>query len=525
MPRAIQLAGSYRSKPKGAVAVGDVDDRERIAVTLYLKDSSATRHVPGSAADLAVLTEPVSRRSLARQRAKQYAAAAAAVARFAKRNRLAIGRSNLTRRTIVLKGTAAQMRRAFGAVLGIYEDDRRRFRARSGSLRIPPAIARWTRAVLGFDRRPQVTPRRLRSLVGTGDGAGLWPTEVARLYGIPLDHDGAGQCIGIVALGGGFLTSDLSQSAAGTGRPVPVVVEQSVAGASNDFGSAEHPEADEEIALDLQVLAAIVPGARIVVYFAPNTAAGLAEGIHQAVFDTVNRPQILSISWGSAEKFWNPAARDAMQAALADAVRLRLTVTAAAGDLLATGGLSDDAAHVFFPASSPYVLGCGGTNVTPRLDGGAITSESVWNDGLTGTGGGISDTFPIPVYQANVPLPPSVNDGRRRRGVPDVAAAAARTPGYRIILAGHPIVKDGTSAVAPLWAALIALANARRGAPSGLVNPVLYANPVVLRAITQGNNRVHGKGYDAGAPWNACTGLGVPMGADVIAALAALPIA
>src|SRR5205807_1098250 len=84
---------------------------------------------------------------------------------------------------------------------------------------------------------------------------------------------------------------------------------------------------------------------------------------------------------------------------------------------------------------------------------------------FTGTGGGISDKFPVPAYQSNEPLPPSVNDGATRRGVPDVAGTAARTPGYRIILWGKPIVKDGTSAVAPLWAALVALANAQRGAP------------------------------------------------------------
>jgi kumamolisin len=127
------------------------------------------------------------------------------------------------------------------------------------------------------------------------------------------------------------------------------------------------------------------------------------------------------------------------------------------------------------------------------------------------------------VYQSNLPLPPSVNDGRTRRGVPDVAGAAGRFPGYRIVLAGSPLAKDGTSAVAPLWAALIALANAQRGAPLGLVNPALYADLGIFRAVTQGNNRFHGKGYDAAAGWNACTGLGVPNGAAAIAALAAVP--
>jgi kumamolisin len=129
----------------------------------------------------------------------------------------------------------------------------------------------------------------------------------------------------------------------------------------------------------------------------------------------------------------------------------------------------------------------------------------------------------VPDYQKGVGLPPSANDGGARRGVPDVAAFAAIDPGYRIVLNDRPIVKDGTSAATPLWAALVALANARRGAPVGLVNPFLYANPELCRGVVTGNNRVDGVGYDAGPGWNACTGLGVPRGAEIIAALS--PIA
>jgi kumamolisin len=296
-----------------------------------------------------------------------------------------------------------------------------------------------------------------------------------------------------------------------------VVVDRSVRGAANNFQSGD--ASDQEIALDLQVLAGIAAGARLVVYFAPNNIHSLAEAIHGAVFDDVNRPQVLSISWGSAEEFWTNTARDALQAALEDAVRLKMTVVAASGDELASAGLGDGRAHVGFPASSPYVLACGGTQITLDPERAGITGEAVWKDGLVGSGGGISDQFPVPDYQKSVRLPPSANDGGVRRGVPDVAAFAASDPGYRIILNDQPIVKDGTSAATPLWAALIALANARRGAPIGLINPFLYTNPELCRAITTGNNRVAGVGYDAGPGWNACTGLGIPRGADIIVAL------
>ena len=275
-----------------------------------------------------------------------------------------------------------------------------------------------------------------------------WPTEIAALYGIPLDRDVSGQCVAIVALGGGYLKSDLDAALAGMGRAPPVVVEQSVGGATNKFKGGS--PADQEIALDLQVLAGLLPGARIVIYFAGNTTQSLADAIHQAVLDDTNRPSVLSLSWGSAEKFWTPTARDAVQAALADAARLRVSVVFASGDELATGGLSDGKAR-WFPASSPYALGCGGTAVT--LAGPAISAETVWKEGFTGTGGGISDIYPVPAYQTHLSLPPSANDGAVRRGVPDVSAAAARDPGYRIVMGGQTIVKDGTSAATPLWAA------------------------------------------------------------------------
>ena len=522
MRRRVTLVGSYRSRPEAAVVVGECDEREPIVVTIYLKDPSTKRPAPGSAADLAALAEPVTRRLLARRRAKQYAPAAAAIAKFAERNGLTVRRTYLTRRCLVLAGTAAQMAKAFGARLRVYDDGRRRFRARSGSLLAPPAIARWTRAVLGFDHRPLIK-RRLSSLAGAGAGAGLWPTDVARLYGIPLDHDGAGQCIGIVALGGGYLASDLAAASAQMGRPVPVVVEQSVSGVSNDFGG-ERADADEELALDLQVLAGIVPGARLVVYFAPNTAAGLAQAIHQVVFDNVNRPQLLSISWGSAEKFWTAPARDALQAALADAVRLKVSVTVAAGDFLATGGLNDGAAHALLSCLESLCARVRRDDATLAFNGTNIATEGCLERRLDRHGWWMSDLFPIPVYQSNLPLPPSVNDARH---VVACRTWPPRRRDFRVTALSLQEVRSRRTALAP----------SPRCGPRSLRSPTrsaerrsagefgAYADLGIFRAVTQGNNRFHGKGYDAAVGWSACTGLGVPNGAAVIAALAAAAVA
>jgi kumamolisin len=523
----IALAGSNRTAPEGAAFAGDVDPDERIVVALHLKRRSLDKFQPGSAGDLARLSQPMTRRALAAQRKRTHARAAARVRKFAKANRLVVRGVDLAGRVVTLEGSARQMSRIFGATLCLYDDGDRRFRARIGQLTIPVEIAPWTRAILGFDQRPLAARRvnRLQPLAGAGAGTGLWPTEVAALYGIPLNHDTSSVCVGIIALGGGYLPSDLAKALTGMQGEDRTAIDQSVSGSSNSFGGGT--PADQEIALDLQIIAGLLPKSRIVVYFAPNTIQSLVTAINQAIFDDVNRPQVLSVSWGSAEKFWTAPGRDAMQAVLADAQRLRVSVVFASGDELATAGLTDGKAHVWFPASSPYALGCGGTTLDATLGGDAtsVAAEAVWNDGSSGTGGGISDVFPVPAYQSSLALPPSVNDGAMRRGVPDVAGAAAGTPGYRVVLNGAETVKDGTSAVAPLWAALIAIANAQRGTPLGLVNSALYANPSLFRPITEGNNRADGKGYDAGPGWNACTGLGVPKGADIIAALAAIPIA
>ncbi|KWV59319.1 hypothetical protein AS156_32170 [Bradyrhizobium macuxiense] len=527
-----ELAGSYRAAPPGATYVGEVDPDERIVVTIYLKRRTPDAFQPGTAGDLARLAKPITRRALAAQRRRTHGRAAERIKKLAKKFHVTVLDIDLSQRIVTLEATARMLTEILGATLRIYDDGHCRFRARVGTLVVPKDIAPWTRAILGFDQRPMSRPQpRLRALAGVAAGAGMWPTEIAALYGVPLDHDVSNVCVGIIALGGGYLATDLAQALTAMGRAAPKIVDQSVSiGAASPGGGAALATgnqfgggtvSDEEIALDLQILASLLPKARIVVYFAGNTIQSLVGAINQAIFDDVNRPQVLSVSWGSAEMFWSSSARDAMQGVLADAKRLNVTVLFAAGDELATGGLDDGKAHVWFPASSPYALSCGGTQPAGAAGG---NEEVVWNDGGSGTGGGVSDVFPVPAYQSGLALPPSVNDGAVRRGVPDVAAAAAGTPGYRIVLNGTVTIKDGTSAVAPLWAGLIAIANAGRQTPLGFVNSALYSNAALFRQIEHGNNRVGGKGYDAGAGWNACTGLGVPKGADLVAALAAIPV-
>jgi kumamolisin len=188
---------------------------------------------------------------------------------------------------------------------------------------------------------------------------------------------------------------------------------------------------------------------------------------------------------------------------------LGMTVTVASGDSGSSDGVSDGLAHVDFPASSPHVLACGGT--TLKFTKAAIASEVVWNDGSSGgaTGGGVSDVFPLPAWQSAAKVPPSANAGAHiGRGVPDVAGNADPETGYEVIVDGSTSIIGGTSAVAPLWAGLIARINANAGKPVGFINPHLYAAPAALRDVRSGNNGA----YAARTGWDACTGLGSPNG-------------
>ncbi|MGI0088207.1 MAG: S53 family peptidase, partial [Nitrosotalea sp.] len=330
---------------------------------------------------------------------------------------------------------------------------------------------------------------------------------------------GSGQCIGIIELGGGYSESDLKSYFAKIGLSAPKVSAVSVDGASNSpAGSPDGP--DGEVMLDIEVAGSIAPQASIAVYFAPNTDAGFLDAINAAVHDNVNKPSVLSISWGAAESNWTSQALSAFNQAFQNAAALGITVCAAAGDNGSSDGVGDGLAHVDFPASSPYVLGCGGTRVNSSNN--KIVSETVWNDLPNGgaTGGGISDFFDLPSWQSGAKIPPSSNPGGRKgRGVPDVAGDADPVTGYDVLVDGESAVIGGTSAVAPLYAGLIAVMNQSIGRPIGYLNPLLYTkvSGSVFADITSGNNG----SYKASTGWDACTGLGRADGAKLLNALKA----
>jgi kumamolisin len=290
-----------------------------------------------------------------------------------------------------------------------------------------------------------------------------------------------------------------------------------VDGATNQPGQDPNG-ADGEVELDVEVAGVVAPGASILVFFAPNTTQGFLDAITTAIHGS-NPVDIISISWGGAEPTWTQQALQSYDQAFQDAGALGITVCVASGDNGSSDGQADGAAHVDFPASSPNVLACGGT--TLQLANGGIQSEVVWNDGANGgaTGGGVSETFPLPAYQSPAKVPASVNTGFAGRGVPDVAGDADPATGYQIVVDGQSLVIGGTSAVAPLFAGLVALINQQLGKPAGFLNPLLYANAAKgssFRDIVSGNNGA----YSAGPGWDACTGWGSPVGTAIAQLLA-----
>jgi len=481
--------------PPDATRIGSAPIDARIEVSLYLKSRGGAAQAVAGAAD--------PRAALAADRAMHHKDDIARIRRFAAAQGLEIVTVEPARRLIKLAGTVGMLQAAFGTQLDLYRQGDRQFRARTGMLHLPADLLPIVEAVLGLDDRPAAFAKALPMTAPAP--AGYRPNQVAALYDFPTGVTGAGQCIALIELGGGYLDSDNQAAFAAMGLAVPTLVAVPIDGAAN--GPGQSKAADEEVALDLQVAGGVAPGARLAVYFAPASFAGFVDAVSAAVHDTVQRPSVISISWGVNETAWSAAARQAMDGAFQDAATLRVSVFVAAGDNLATNGATDGALHVQYPASSPWAIGCGGTLIA--TDGDAIVSEVVWSDAGNGqgTGGGISTLYPVPDFQQGV------NSGTGR-GVPDVAGNAAQPSGYITMVNGISKVIGGTSAVAPLWAGLTALINEQATLPIGFFLPDLYAAPDLLRPITEGDNKPKGAdiGYVAGPGWNACTGLGVPNG-------------
>lgn len=546
MPERVRLRGSLkRQLPKGVIRAEAPAGEFTVNVLVRPKNKKPS---PDEQARL----KPRDRQYLSRaEHAQMYGASPEdlkKVENFATSHGLRVVSSNAETRTVVLSGTAAAYAQAFGVQLVTCIVGSRAYRCRQDAIYIPTELDGVITGVFGLDNRqfarPHYRVKRASMARPASTGAqaaaavapapavvpGFTPVEIAKLYNFPTPADGTGQTIAILELGGGFHPEELNTYFKKLQLPTPSVAVVAYAG-SGDNHPGTNPldpaNPDVEVMLDIQVAGAVAPGAKFVVYFAPDASdASFLGAMSAIVHDNVNNPSVVSISWGGSEDSATDQFKLEFDQILQSAALMGMTVCAAAGDNGSADFASDDpnwdgGAHVDFPASDPYVLACGGTFLTAA--DGNITSEVVWNDGPNdGTGGGVSRFFSLPTYQQNANVPAVANpEGAvtRGRGVPDVAGNAAADSGYRILCDGQQFPDTaagttpvgGTSAVAPLWAGLIARINQSLGTPVGYVNPLLYnisQNAGAFRDVTQGENG----DYAAGPGWDPCTGLGTPDG-------------
>lgn len=586
------VPGSERPQAPGSRLIGPVEGSERIGFTVLLHQRRGAPALHDF--DHWQQTPPGKRKFLSVEEfTRTYGAAdehVKTVVEFLKSRGLEVIETDGGRRRLLVEGTAAKINGALGIRLNRYMAPKQ-YRARSisngerheperhavaehehrgfeGPVHFPSEIVELIRAVIGLDNRKPGGPAG----TGTGDPAGaksLLPTAIGQLYNFP-NTGAAGQTIGLFAAadeGAAFLPADvtlfISKLPAGF-NTAPVVAPIDLKVGATTYtnnttiitGGSPGPAA-QETTQDVQTSAAIGQGANINVYMTENSEAGWEAFLNRAILPHAgdNPPSVLSASWvlylgDDKGTIGDPAVSGSFSnivtGYLQTAAMRGITALIAIGDWGAANQLTDKHCHVGYPNSDPWYTSCGGTIIgsvsatTPKT-----FQEFAWSDANTGagfdlgiydaTGGGVSDTFSVPSYQASAGISPiSKNDGNPRRGVPDVAGMVGMT-GFFINGGGYSFT--GTSCVAPLYAGLIAVINKFLGHSVGFINPTLYTfGPAICSDITFGNNDYgppipplpvgtpDSPFYTTGIGWDPCTGWGSIRGTRLLGALAPAPI-
>ncbi|MGA7625774.1 MAG: S53 family peptidase [Candidatus Acidiferrales bacterium] len=540
----VSIQGSDYVGLAGATTMGPADPNEEIRVTVVVQPR---RPAPELHADQSLADRlPRDRNHLSREDFETdhgaHPHALDQVESFARSHRFEIVETSAVRHSVVLQGKAGDFSKAFRVEMIKYDHERGQHRGITGPIHLPRELAGCVQNVLGLHDRPCAR----RHLPATGVTKARRTTfsahDIADLYRFPRHATGKGQCIGVIELGGGYHKSDLESFFSSLKLPMPRITDVSVEHAQN--APAEHASlarfvtaltagksitqkaanspsrratdlamSTTETTMDIELVAALAPEAHIVVYFASNTEQGIYAALTTALADKDHRPSVLSLSWGEPEPNLSPKYARLIDSVLKNLANVGVTVCVSSGDFGAHNGLPGGPS-VNFPASSPYALGCGGTTLKAA---GSKVEEVVWNsvfDGMRGaSGGGVSRIFSRPYWQQGFEVPHCTSKSGGR-GVPDVAAVADPETGCHIVVGGVDTVSSGTSAAAPLWAAFVARLNHATGAHSGYLNSLLYKlasrskEAGAFRPVTHGENGA----YHAGPGWNACTGLGTPLG-------------
>jgi kumamolisin len=574
--RKVPISGSNRRVVPNARLVGPSEPTKRLRLSVYVRRNPAEVLRAQATLDALKKTPPAKRTYPDRATVEQQFGAdptdLKAVADWAKKQNLAVISESPRTRRIQLEGTIAAISAAFDIQVNEYEHPKHgRYRSRQGVISTPPELHGIIEGVFGIDNRrvarsrrrgsgvrpaspdtftaPPATKGAARAQEAFAKLANQWPgtffpPQVAALYGYPPGTTGAGQNVAIFAFNGAIEAGQdphggYSAAALKTyfvdvlGGSMPTIKDVVVSGQGNIPGpdspaSSQRGDATGEVMLDMCVVGSCAPGANLFMYFTEFTTQGWVDALNEAITDD-NAISVISISYGNPEDdpdgLWTPMGVQTVSQAFEQSIAHGITVFCASGDD-GSGDGATSGAHVDFPASSPNVTGVGGTKLVAS-SATVIGDESVWNEVSLNEGaggGGISTVFSKPDFQGDVTLPASASGATHLgRGVPDVAAVADPVTGVVVmhVSGKHLEPIGGTSASAPLWAALIARVNEGLKKPCGFLNTALYAlgpnsgSNHAFNDITEGNNGA----YEAGPGWDACSGWGSPNGQRLLDAL------
>lgn len=418
----------------------------------------------------------------------------AKVTAFLSAEGLRIAKVSGNRQVVDVEGTATQLESAFSTRIGNYTDSvsHRRYFANDDAPKIPADIAGLVTGIAGLDNHTVLkhnhTSRPKAAAPHDAPGGGFDPATLNAAYDTaPMGANGSGQTVGVWEFDG-YQQSNVDTYDQQFGLQTSPEQTVSVDGSNYDGAPGQ---GQVEVELDIEVIHAIAPAAKQLVYEAPNSDQGEIDMAAQIASE--HKVSVTSISWGSCEPDTTPASMKSTDQGLAQGAAEGISFFSASGD----DGSADctrsasgpGVTAVDFPASDPNVTGVGGTTLTASSSG--YGSEAAWS----GSGGGESTVFDKPSWQTS----------SGKRTVPDVSSDADPASGYGIYSAGSWTSVGGTSAAAPMWAGFALLYNSKAASPLGAANQRLYAvNGQGFHDVTSGSNG----GFSAGAGYDQVTGWG-----------------
>lgn len=515
-----RIVGNTPKNVKGLVKPKDANPKKKLTFTFFL--NPVKKKIPQPKA-LQSLNKRKNILSTRKDFNKEHASTKediAALKKFTDKYNLKMSKVKLTERWVSFVGKIEDIEKALKIDIWQYDFEDFIYYFHEGIMEIPKEIDHLIEAITGINKAPikerRIFPTEIDLKHSMLEGSAVQAKDFAKLYNFPKDLDGSGQCIGIISLGGGYDENILKKYFKKQGIPMPDISWVGVHGAKNNPG--ENIEYDYEVYMDIEIAGSLAPGARIVVYFAENHTSNILKAFREAIHDHKNKPDVISMSWGTLEENFSRHEAMALNNVLKEAAQLNITLICSSGDLGSSGKLEQTGLNVQLPASSPYVLAVGGSQ--SHVEDNKILHEDVWKQDqeLNGqkihfsSGGGFSEYFEIPHYQKEVL--PLAFARKKKRGIPDVAANASTTPGVILNVGETVQISMGTSASTPLWAALISRINQKLTALNlphiGFIHPFLYQDefrPLFNQVLDGGNG-----GYEATGGWDPCTGLGTPDG-------------